>query len=118
LTNAEARLRRLTEEEMERLKEKERWMETEIEGLKERARAKEEERQEGVNREERMHRQCQAIKQQMDQCRKEQERMLIQVKGLITDKEKILLELARARDLQETETEKAKGLAERLEQAL
>jgi len=76
--------------------------------------SKEEERQESINREERVQRQCQLIKAQLDQCRKEQERLLIQIKSLMAEKERLTEETRKREASVESEADRAKSLEQRL----
>jgi chromosome segregation ATPase len=65
-----------------------------------------------------MQRQCQAIKAQLDGCRKEQEKLLMQIKSLLTEREELNEEHKRRVETAEVDLEKAKSLEFRLAQAL
>ena len=59
------------------VRERMRYVETENEQLREKLRVKEEERRDQYQREEKIHRQNQTVKQQLEACRKEQEKLLM-----------------------------------------
>ena len=109
----EAKIRKIGQEQ-EEVREKERMMTTECEGLREKIRCREDEKVESHNREERMQRQCQQIKAQLDQCRKEQEKLLMQIKQLLTEREKFNEEQRKREESVDYEVDRAKQLEQRL----
>lgn len=107
LHNLEKRARRTVEEE-EQARDRERQREEEIERMREKLREREEQTRESYQREERINRQCQQIKAQLDLTRKEQEKLLIQIKNLLVEKERAVEEARKSKEREEKDLGKIK----------
>ena len=91
-------------------------MVTELDTLREKLRMKDEEKKESYSREERIQRQNQQIKQQLEGCRKEQEKLLMQIKSLLAEKERLFEENKQRVEMAESDLDRVKTLEVKLSQ--
>ncbi|CDW83113.1 UNKNOWN [Stylonychia lemnae] len=115
IVQLDSQCKNMSEEDVD-VREKIRYMETEIDTLREKLRLKDEEKKEQYMREDKIQRQNHQIKQQLEVCRNEQEKLLMQIKSLLVEKERLNEENKQRIDMAENDLDRVKQLEVKLSQ--